>query len=150
MRDPGVRGVHILYRDHQGGNLNILSSLPLSISCRLPRECVHKVGLDDSRLCVNVANKHYSETLAESVVVFVRTKTTRRSFPPGFTALCLAEQAWSRHVQLHEVPDVDEDAMQLCRVKNVDHLGMMLDVKIQGYCSKPEGQAPIEAEEIGR
>ena len=109
--DTGIKGVHMLYRDHWGRNLGILSSLSLSIGCRLPIECVNKVGFDNSRLRVNVADKHNSEPLAESVVVLVRAKTTRRCLPPRLSILCLAEQAWSGHVQLHEVPDVDEDAM---------------------------------------
>ena len=73
--DQGIRRIQMLYGDHWRRSINILSSLPLSISCRLPIECVHKIGLDDSSLSVNVADKHNPESLTESVVVLVWAKT---------------------------------------------------------------------------
>ena len=99
-----------------------MSSLPLSVSCGLLTERVNKVGFNNCRLCVNVADQDNSEALTECVVVLVGTKAARRSLSSCLSPLCLAEQIGSRYVELHEVPDVDQDAVQLRRIKNVDYL----------------------------
>ena len=75
MNGQGIRGIQMLDGDHRRRSINTLSSFPLSIGCRLPIECVHKIGLDNSGLSVNVADKHNPESLTESVVVLVRAKT---------------------------------------------------------------------------
>ena len=99
-----------------------MSSLPLSIGCGLLTERVNKVSFNNRRLCVNVADQDNSEALTECVVVLVGTEAARRSLSSCFSPLCLAEQIGSRYVELHEVPDVDQDAVQLRRIKNVNYL----------------------------
>ena len=99
-----------------------MSSLPLSIGCGLLTERVNKVSFNNRRLCVNVADQDNSEALTECVVVLVGTEAARRSLSSCFSSLCLAEQIGSRYVELHEVPDVDQDAVQLRRIKNVNYL----------------------------
>ena len=106
-----------------------MSSLPLSVSCGLLTKRVNKVSFNNRRLCVYVADQDNSEALTECVVVLVGTEAARRSLSPCFSPLCLAEQIGSRYVELHEVPDVDQDAVQLRRIKNVDYLSTLCLLK---------------------
>ena len=77
-----------------------------------------------------MADQDNSEALTECVVVLVGTEAARRSLSSCFSPLCLAEQIGSRYVELHEVPDVDENTVQLSRVKYVNHLGRKRIMKL--------------------